>query len=210
MVNLVRGLPAKEALTVLQFAPQAASLPVYKVLASAIANAENNEQLDPDSLLVAQAYVDEGPTLKRFRPRAQGRAFRIRKRTCHITVAVEAVAPAPPPPPRRRPRKQQPATDAPVAPAVGTAPDDPPAEVTDAPAKKAAAKKGTAAGSAATKAPAARATAKKAPPAKAATAGAPAEKAVAQPEPAEGGATATRAAKKASARKAAAAEEETE
>jgi large subunit ribosomal protein L22 len=91
VVNLVRGLPAKEALTVLQFAPQAASEPVYKVLASAIANAENNERLDPDSLLVSEAYVDEGPTLKRFRPRAQGRAYRIRKRTCHITVVVGSV-----------------------------------------------------------------------------------------------------------------------
>src|SRR5260370_26995204 len=94
VVNLVRGLPAKQALTVLQFAPQAASEPVYKVLASAIANAENNERLDPDSLLVAEAFVDEGPTLKRFRPRAQGRAYRIRKRTCHITIEVESVAPA--------------------------------------------------------------------------------------------------------------------
>src|SRR5262249_11316858 len=93
-VNLVRGLPAKDALTVLKFAPQAASDQVYKVVASAIANAENNERLDPDSLLVAEAYVDEGPTLKRFRPRAQGRAYRIRKRTCHITVVVESVPPA--------------------------------------------------------------------------------------------------------------------
>ena len=91
VVNLVRGLPAKEALTVLQFAPQAASEQVYKVLASAIANAENNERLDPDALLVSEAFVDEGPTLKRFRPRAQGRAYRIRKRTCHITIEVEAV-----------------------------------------------------------------------------------------------------------------------
>jgi large subunit ribosomal protein L22 len=91
VINLVRGLPAKQALTVLQFAPQAASEPVYKVLASAIANAENNERLDPDSLLVSEAFVDEGPTLKRFRPRAQGRAYRIRKRTCHITIAVESV-----------------------------------------------------------------------------------------------------------------------
>ena len=99
MVNLVRGLPAKEALTVLQFAPQAASEQVYKVLASAIANAENNERLDPDALLVSEAFVDEGPTLKRFRPRAQGRAYRIRKRTCHITIAVEA---------RRRPRGGRP------------------------------------------------------------------------------------------------------
>ena len=96
VVNLVRGLPAKEALTVLQFAPQAASEQVYKVVASAIANAENNERLDPDALLVSEAFVDEGPTMKRFQPRAQGRAFRIRKRTCHITIAVEAVAPAAP------------------------------------------------------------------------------------------------------------------
>jgi large subunit ribosomal protein L22 len=99
VVNLVRGMPAKEALTVLQFAPQAASEQVYKVLASAIANAENNERLDPDALLVSEAFVDEGPTLKRFRPRAQGRAYRIRKRTCHITIAVEAVQAA------SRPRK---------------------------------------------------------------------------------------------------------
>jgi large subunit ribosomal protein L22 len=96
VVNLVRGLPAKEALTVLQFAPQHASEQVYKVLASAIANAENNERLDPDALLVSEAFVDEGPTLKRFRPRAQGRAYRIRKRTSHITIAVEAVQVASP------------------------------------------------------------------------------------------------------------------
>jgi large subunit ribosomal protein L22 len=94
VVDLVRGLPAKEALTVLKFAPQAASEQVYKVLASAVANAENNERLDPDSLLVRAAYVDEGPTLKRFRPRAQGRAYRIRKRTCHITIEVESVMPS--------------------------------------------------------------------------------------------------------------------
>src|SRR5215469_6478807 len=91
VVDLVRGMPAKDALTVLKFAPQAASEQVYKVLASAMANAENNERLDPDSLLVKAAYVDEGPTLKRFRPRAQGRAYRIRKRTCHITIEVESV-----------------------------------------------------------------------------------------------------------------------
>jgi large subunit ribosomal protein L22 len=97
VVNLVRGLPAQEALTVLKFAPQSASEQVYKVLASAIANAETNERLDPDALLVAEAYVDEGPTLKRFQPRAQGRAYRIRKRTCHITIVVEAVAPSTPP-----------------------------------------------------------------------------------------------------------------
>ena len=91
VVDLVRYLPTDEALALLRFAPQSASEPVYKVLASAIATAENNERLDPDALLVSEAFVDEGPTLKRFRPRAQGRAYRIRKRTCHITIAVEAV-----------------------------------------------------------------------------------------------------------------------
>jgi large subunit ribosomal protein L22 len=90
VVDLVRGLPVQEALDILRFAPQAASEPVGKVIASAVANAENNQELDRRSLVVAQAYVDEGPTLKRFRPRAQGRAYRIRKRTSHITVVVQA------------------------------------------------------------------------------------------------------------------------
>src|ERR1700760_2703691 len=116
VVNLVRGLPAKEALTVLQFAPQSASEQVYKVLASAIANAENNERLDPDALLASEAFVDEGPTLKRFRPRAQGRAYRIRKRTCHITIAVEAVAVARPAKKAAAAKKTAPAKKA--APAV--------------------------------------------------------------------------------------------
>ena len=166
VVNLVRGLPAKEALTVLQFAPQAASEPVYKVLASAIANAENNERLDPDSLLVRAAFVDEGPTLKRFRPRAQGRAYRIRKRTCHITIEVESVvaagqrrgqaAPAPAPakatataaPAKAAPAKASKATaaveDADVEDVVDEAPEvveEPEAAVEEKPAKKAAAKK---------------------------------------------------------------------
>jgi large subunit ribosomal protein L22 len=91
VVELIRGRSAQEALAVLKFAPQAASDPVSKVLASAMANAENNFDLDPDALIVSKAFVDEGPTLKRFRPRAQGRAYRIRKRTSHITVEVEAV-----------------------------------------------------------------------------------------------------------------------
>ena len=91
VVDMIRGLPATEALNVLKFAPQAASENVYKVVASAIANAEHNAHLrDKDRLFVAQAYVDEGPTMKRFRPRAQGRAYRIRKRTSHITVVVES------------------------------------------------------------------------------------------------------------------------
>jgi len=88
MIDLIRGLPAAEAQVVLRFAPQAASETVGKVLNSAIANAENNHGLDTDTLVVSEAYVDEGPTLKRFRPRAQGRAYRIRKRTSHITVVV--------------------------------------------------------------------------------------------------------------------------
>ena len=90
VVDLIRGLPAAEAQAVLRFAPQAASEPVGKVLASAIANAEHNFKLDSDTLVVSRAWVDEGPTLKRFRPRAQGRAYRINKRTSHITVVVES------------------------------------------------------------------------------------------------------------------------
>ncbi|GAA2633590.1 50S ribosomal protein L22 [Actinomadura fulvescens] len=88
VVDLIRGLPAAEAQAVLRFAPQSASEPVGKVLASAIANAEHNFKLDTDTLVVSHAWVDEGPTLKRFRPRAQGRAYRINKRTSHITVVV--------------------------------------------------------------------------------------------------------------------------
>ena len=91
VIDLIRDMPAQQALSVLQFAPQAASEPVAKVLKSAIANAENNFSLDPQTLVVSRAYVDEGPTLKRFRPRAQGRAYRIRKRTSHITIEVESV-----------------------------------------------------------------------------------------------------------------------
>ncbi len=91
VVNLVRGRSAAEAAAILQFAPQAASEPVAKLLASAVANAENNQGLDPSTLVVETIYVDEGPTLKRFQPRAQGRAFRIRKRTCHITIELVSV-----------------------------------------------------------------------------------------------------------------------
>jgi large subunit ribosomal protein L22 len=155
VVNLVRGLPAKEALTVLRFAPQAASEQVYKVLASAIANAENNERLDPDSLLVAEAFVDEGPTLKRFRPRAQGRAFRIRKRTCHITITVESVVAASVRPAKATAASAAPATAAPANKAAkkATANAEPEATSDDAtkaaPAKKAT-KKATAAKPAAT------------------------------------------------------------
>jgi large subunit ribosomal protein L22 len=89
VVDLIRGLPADQAQAVLQFSPQAASEPVGKVLASAIANAEVlGGRGERDMLWVRRAWVDEGPTLKRFRPRAQGRGYRILKRTSHITVIV--------------------------------------------------------------------------------------------------------------------------
>lgn len=93
VVNLIRGKQALEALAILKFAPQGASEPVYKVVASAIANARvkadnSNEFLDERDLYVSTVFVDEGVTLKRFRPRAQGRAGRINKRTSHITVIV--------------------------------------------------------------------------------------------------------------------------
>ncbi|GAA4674287.1 50S ribosomal protein L22 [Nocardioides nanhaiensis] len=89
VVDMVRGLPVEDALAILQFAPQAASETVYKVLESAIANAETAEGLDAGDLVVSIAQVDEGPTMKRWRPRAQGRATRINKRTSHITLAVQ-------------------------------------------------------------------------------------------------------------------------
>ncbi|GEP47067.1 50S ribosomal protein L22 [Microbacterium saccharophilum] len=99
VVALIKGKPAQEALAILKFAPQSASEPIYKLVASAMANArvkadKDGEFLDDQDLYVANAYVDEGTTLKRFQPRAQGRAFQIKKRTSHITVelATPAVA----------------------------------------------------------------------------------------------------------------------
>jgi large subunit ribosomal protein L22 len=93
VVNLIRGKQATEALGILKFAPQAASEPIYKLVAAAVANAKVKGEnagaiVDADDLVISQAFVDEGVTLKRFRPRAQGRAFRINKRTSHITVVV--------------------------------------------------------------------------------------------------------------------------
>lgn len=93
VIALIKGKPAEEALAILKFAPQSASEPVYKLVASAMANArvtadKDGEFLDDRDLYVANAYVDEGTTLKRFRPRAQGRAFQIKKRTSHITVVL--------------------------------------------------------------------------------------------------------------------------
>jgi large subunit ribosomal protein L22 len=90
VIDLVRGKSVAEALDILRWAPQDASEPVAKVIASAAANAQNNNGLDPSTLVVATVHADEGPTAKRIRPRAQGRAFRIRKRTSHITVIVES------------------------------------------------------------------------------------------------------------------------
>jgi len=89
VVDMVRGLPVEDALSILRFAPQSASETVYKVLESAVANAETTEGLDTDDLVVSVAMVDEGPTMKRWRPRAQGRATRINKRTSHITLVVQ-------------------------------------------------------------------------------------------------------------------------
>jgi large subunit ribosomal protein L22 len=93
VVNMIRGKQAHEALAILKFAPQGASEPVFKLVASAIANARvkadaSNSFLDEQDLYISQAYVDEGTTLKRFQPRAQGRAFQILKRTSHITVVL--------------------------------------------------------------------------------------------------------------------------
>lgn len=90
MIDLVRGKSVSESLTTLRWMPQSASEPVAKAIASAAANAQNNHGLDPATLVVATIYANEGPTLKRVRPRAQGRAFRIRRRTSHITVVVES------------------------------------------------------------------------------------------------------------------------
>jgi large subunit ribosomal protein L22 len=93
VVDLIRGKQAQEAPAILKFAPQGASEPVYKLVASAIANARvkadaTNTYLDEQDLYITRAFVDEGTTLKRFQPRAQGRAFRINKRTSHITVVL--------------------------------------------------------------------------------------------------------------------------
>jgi len=93
VVNLIRGKQAAEALAILKFAPQGASEPVYKLVASAMANArvkadKDNSYLDEQDLYVSRAFVDQGATLKRFQPRAQGRAFKILKRTSHITIVL--------------------------------------------------------------------------------------------------------------------------
>lgn len=93
VLDQIRGRSYAEALIVLEFMPYRACEPVLKVLRSAVANAEHNAGLDPRDLTVSTAFADQGPVLRRFRPRAQGRAYQIRKPTCHITVAVAPAEP---------------------------------------------------------------------------------------------------------------------
>ena len=88
VLDLVRGLPVEEAEHLLRLTQRGAAEPIAKVLKSAVANAEHNHALDAEDLVIAEAYANEGPTLKRFRPRARGRATRIDKRTSHITIVV--------------------------------------------------------------------------------------------------------------------------
>jgi large subunit ribosomal protein L22 len=88
VVDLIRGKQVGEAVAILRLTPKAASPVVEKVLKSAVANAEHNYEMDANNLIVTEAYVNEGPTMKRFRPRAQGRASQINKRTSHITIVL--------------------------------------------------------------------------------------------------------------------------
>ena len=115
VTDLIRGRSVPEARTILAFSNRAVAKDIEKVLRSAVANAESRPDLhwSGDDLVVAAAYADEGPTLKRFKPRARGRADRIRKRTCHITIelaqspaAMAAAAEAPAAAPKRAPRKK--------------------------------------------------------------------------------------------------------
>jgi large subunit ribosomal protein L22 len=162
VIDLVRGKSVADALDILRWAPQAASEPVAKVIASAAANAQNNNGLDPSTLVVATVYADDGPTAKRIRPRAQGRAFRIRRRTSHITVVVESR-----PSKDARGSQSASATRARRAQASKAAAGAP---AKKAPAKKAAADKAPAKKASAEKAPAKKAPAKKTSEAKASAA----------------------------------------
>lgn len=89
VIDMIRGKSVKEAQAILQYTPKSASEPVLKLLNSAVANAENNMELNRDNLYVAEIYANQGPTLKRFRPRAQGRASAIMKRTSHISIVLD-------------------------------------------------------------------------------------------------------------------------
>lgn len=90
VLDVIKGKPVTEALAILENTPKAASEILYKVVSSAVANAENNLNMSRDDLVVAECYANDGPTLKRIMPRAQGRAFRINKRTSHITVILDS------------------------------------------------------------------------------------------------------------------------
>ena len=159
VIDLIRGMQATDAQDVFRFAPQAASEPVGKVLASAIANATNNHGMDARDLIVTQAFVDEGPTLKRIRPRAQGRAFRVGKRTSHITVILSdgtaVTEPIPAPKATEAKKTSEPKTTSKESDAAA-----------ESSAEESTAEKATAA----KKAPAKKSTAKKAAPAKKASA----------------------------------------
>ena len=89
VLDLIRGKNVNEAFAILQYTPREAAVAINKVLKSAVANAENNHGLEADRLFVSEAYVGQGPTLKRFRPMDHGKAFRINKRTSHITLVVK-------------------------------------------------------------------------------------------------------------------------
>ena len=89
VLDLIRNQPADKAMAILKFTPKAATEPVMKVLKSAIANAENNNGMNAENLYIAEAYANKGPTMKRIRPRAQGRAYRIEKRMSHITLVLD-------------------------------------------------------------------------------------------------------------------------
>ena len=112
VLDNIRGRSVPEARTILAFTPRAAATDIEKVLRSAVANAEANHGLDGDDLVVEGAYADEGPTLKRWKPRARGRVNRINKRTCHVTLVLAEV---PELNARRRPRKQRAAEATPPA-----------------------------------------------------------------------------------------------
>jgi large subunit ribosomal protein L22 len=175
VIDLIRGMKADDAQAMLRFAPQAASEPVGKALASAVANAANNHGMDAKELTISEAFVDEGPTMKRIRPRAQGRAFRILKRSSHITVIVSDGVAMPKISRPTKPAKRAKAAPAPTVDAIEET------EVGEAPAKKAAAKKAPAKKAPAKKAPAKKSAEKKAEPAKKAAAKkAPAKKASAK------------------------------
>ena len=134
----IRGKQAGEAKAILAFATRAAARDAGKVLASAIANAETNNGYDVEDLVVVAAYADEGPTLKRWRPRARGRVNRIRKRTCHITIQLAVAEPGE----IKRPVRRRPAPQAQPAPAPEATPvDDTAAEETPKPKRKPRAKK---------------------------------------------------------------------